>query len=310
MKILVTGASGLVGYHVIQNALRRGHEVIAHTRGDDALLSSVKSVKTFTADLSNLDRATQIFLDHFPEAIVNAAAASSPAKVEADPEHAEVLNVQLPERLAEIANHLSAQLIHFSTDMVFNGFRQRGPYLTSDAPDPQTKYGQQKMKGEKAALEAGGYHVTVLRIPIQLGNSPRGQRSVHENLLQQLADGKTPELFTDEIRQPCQADNTAEVCVELLERGNLHGIFHWGGAETLSRYEMGVQLMDLFGLPREWIKAARAEGHPEHARRPRNLTLDLHPLSNKLRTQPQPYEQQLEDLSIPQHLREWYHQLQ
>jgi len=62
------------------------------------------------------------------------------------------------------------------------------------------------------------------------------------------AAGRTAKLYTDELRQPCTAENLAEVMVELCERRDLRGVFHWAGAELLSRHALGMRLRDHFKL--------------------------------------------------------------
>ena len=305
MKILVTGASGLVGSEVVKSALRRGHQVFAQFNAN--CVPEASGMSAMQAELSNAEAFTQEVLRIFPDAIINAAAISNPTGVDAEPELSRLINVSLPERLAQVAHHLSAQMVHISSDMVFDG--QRGGYETSDMPDPKTLYGEQKLDAEKAVLEAGDYQVSVLRIPIQTGDSVRGQRSLHEKLFEVWSQGKRPALFTDELRQPCSADNTAEVCVELCERTNLHGIFHWAGREAISRFEMGQQILKHFGLPENLIEATSLGNKPEFKERPRDLTLNIRTLEGKIKTQPQTFADQLEVCTVPKPFRTWYHAL-
>lgn len=305
MKILVTGASGLVGSHVAAEALRRGHHVLAQFNSRP--ISPSANLTPLPFDLRYLENFTHVVLEHFPEAIVHCAALSNPADVDADPDNAHRLNVELPERLAQLAHHLSAFCVHLSTDMVFDG--QRGAYITSDHPRPLNRYGEQKRDAEEAVLNAGGDLVTILRIPIQTGNSPGGRRSLHERLFATWASGQSATLFSDELRQPCSAESTAEVCIELCERRNLHGLFHWAGADVLSRFEMGQHLLTHFGLPAHLIREARIADHPELGERPRDLSLTLHPLEGKLRSRPHSFARQLENLCVPTPFRSWYHAL-
>ena len=232
----------------------------------------------------------------WPEVIVNCAAISAPASVDADPKLAEKVNVALPRLLAQLATHLGAHLLHISSDMVFDG-QSSEAYRSTDMPCPTNLYGQTKLIAEREVLEHNLEDPVVLRIPILMGNSPSGQRSVHEKLLAAIHAGQRPKLFCDEIRQPCAASNVADVLLELTERRDLHGIFHWAGSEKLSRFEMGQRILKHFGLPLDSIQSVCQSDDPAHAERPRNLTFNLHPIVSKLKTQPLNFDAQLEELT-------------
>lgn len=294
MKILLTGASGFLGNHYARAARRRGHEVLGlyHQNRPDA----GPGLQTKALDLTDLPGLTRLALELWPDAIVNCAAISQVAAVEADPKLAEKINVALPRSLAQLSTHLGARLIHLSTDMVFDG-QAEAPYRSTDMPAPTSLYGQTKLMAEREVLEHDPEDPVVLRIPILMGRSPSGNRSVHEKLLAAIRAGHRPRLFQDEIRQPASAENVAEVMLELTERRDLHGLFHWAGSEALSRYEMGCRILRHFGLPEDAIEAAAAGADPEHVSRPRNLAFNLHPLAGKLKVQPESFDQQLESLT-------------
>ncbi len=130
-----------------------------------------------------------------------------------------------------------------------------------------------------------------------MGNSLTGKRSVHEKLIASIHSGNQPRLFTDELRQPCSASNVAEVLLELSERRDLHGIFHWAGSEIISRFEMGQRILKHFGLPLDKVKATSIFNNPSHAGRPANLSFNLHPIVSKLKTKPISFEAQLQELT-------------
>ena len=300
MKILLTGASGLLGHAFAEAAVRRGHEVTAlHHRNPPA---AEGLARTRSLDARDAEALTSLCLDLWPDAVVNAAAVSSPDAVADDPEAAEAVNVGLPRRLAQIITHLGARFLHISTDMVFDG-RADEPYRSTDIPAPSNLYGQTKLLAEREVLEHNPEDPVVLRLPILMGNSPGGSRSVHEKLLAAIAEGHTPALFTDEIRQPVTAENAAEVLVELVERRDLHGIFHWAGRETLTRHDMGRRILAHFGLDDDAVRPVRIADAPEHAGRPARLTFNLHPLAGKLKTQPPDFAEQLAGLRLPARLR-------
>ena len=163
------------------------------------------------------------------------------------------------------------------------------------------------MEAEKQVLEVTDQNLVVLRITIINGNSPKGSRSPHERILSALANGQSPTLFTDEYRQPCSADNVAQLTVELIERPNLNGLFHWAGADEVSRYELGIKILDRFGFHHDKISAASlVDSVKSLGPRPSRLTFELAPLVSKVKTQPASLEQQLEEMHLPVHLYRWY----
>lgn len=290
MKILLTGASGLLGHAYAQAAVRRGHSVTALYNQNPPIADGL--AQTIQLDAAQPGALTKICLEIWPDVIVNCAAVSNPASVEADPKLAEKVNVALPRLLSQLSTHLGARLLHVSTDMVFNG-QSEAPYRSTDMPAPTNLYGQTKLMAEREVLEHNPEDPVVLRIPILMGNSPGGLRSVHEKLIAAIHSGQRPKLFCDEIRQPCAASNVAEVLLELTERRDLHGIFHWAGSETLSRFEMGQRILKHFGLPLDSVESACRDDDA----RPANLTFNLHPIVSKLKTKPIDFEAQLEELT-------------
>lgn len=300
MKILLTGASGLLGNAYAEAAIRRGHEVIALTHKSLPTAQGINRILQIEAPWQ--EAITQTCLEIWPDTIVNAAALSNPADVDADPRQAEQINVALPRHLAQISSHLGARFIHISTDMVFDGQREEA-YRSTDMPCPTTLYGQTKLMSEREVLEHNTEDPVVLRIPILMGRSPSGKRSVHEKLIASIKAGETPKLFVDEVRQPCSASNVAEVMLELSERRDLHGIFHWAGSEQINRYEMAYRILDHFNLPTDSIQSVNRSDSPEHSNRPAQLTFNLHPLVNKIKTRPATFQEQLEELTRIEPLR-------
>ena len=300
MKILLTGASGLLGNAYAQAAIRRGHTVIAlYNRRKPAAHGIEHSIR---ANAEDLEQITTPALELWPDVIVNCAAISSPAEVDAHPALAEKINVALPRHLSQLSAHLGARFLHISTDRVFDG-RSRTPYRSTDMPCPTTLYGQTKLMAEREVLEHNSEDPVVLRIPILMGNSPSGNRSVHEKLLAALKQSNPPQIYSDEIRQPCSAENVAEALLELSERRDLSGIFHWAGAETMSRFEMAQRILRHFNKPLDSVRPIEMDPDtpsPDHAG---TLTFNLHPIVHKLKTKPATFQEQLAELTYREPLR-------
>jgi dTDP-4-dehydrorhamnose reductase len=306
MNILVAGASGLVGSAFARAAARRGHRVVGIVHSHAGEIEGVAVRRT--VDLADTGATTTAVLDVFPEAIVNCAAVSVPEQCDADPARAQALNVTLPATLARLAHHVSARLIHLSSEQVFDGTQSR-PHTPSDPVAPINLYGRQKVESERAVHAAATEFAVTLRAPLLMGNSVVGQRSNHERLLADWAAGRTPKLFTDEFRQTCTAENLAEVMVELCERSDIRGVHHWAGAELISRHALGVRIRDHFKLSEQDapLVAVTRAAVPDIARkRQATLPLDLSTLAGKLKTRPQTVAEQLAELHVPRPVREWY----
>jgi dTDP-4-dehydrorhamnose reductase len=285
VKIAILGATGLLGSAVCRAALRRKYKVHPFSSSGADNLAEVGPVGSL--DLLGAEELTRALFDLWPEVIVNCAAVSSPDTVDKDPVYARRVNVDGAEKLGQIASHLGARYLHVSTDLVFDG--TASPYRSTDSPAPVNEYGRQKLDAETRVLQACEDKVVVLRITLLNGNSPTGQRSQHEKLLRAMVAGQTPTLFEDEFRQPSSASNVADVLVELCERPQLNGLFHWAGSERLSRYELGLRIFDRFGLsPNFLAKGKRVD------------------LVGKLKTQPSDVSSQLEELCVPDDLYDWY----
>jgi dTDP-4-dehydrorhamnose reductase len=309
MTVFLAGASGLVGSAFARAAARRGHRVVGTVASFAGSLEGL--ARTLKLDLTDAAATTSAVLDAFPEAIVNCAAVSVPEQCDADPARAQALNVDLPALLARLAHHVSARFIHLSSEQVFDGTRT-APYAPGDAVRPINLYARQKVESERLVHAAAPDFAVTVRAPLLMGNSPGGRRSLHERLLADWAAGKTPRLFTDEFRQPCTAENLAELLVELCERNDFRGVHHWAGADLLSRFELGERLRAHFKLspaqaPLEAV--ARAAVPEIAARRQACLALACTSLAGKLKTRPQAVAEQLGELQLPPAVRDWYFKL-
>ncbi len=303
MRLVVIGASGLLGREVVRAAVRRGHAVLALgcTRAP-AVPPGVETGRLAAGDLAGAER---MVLDRFPDAVVNASALSDVGACERDPALARQANTELPGRLAQLAHHVGARFVHLSTDMVFDG--TRGPYRSTDAPAPLNVYARTKLGGEEAVMAAGRHGACVVRSTPILGNTPGGDRTPHERLFLDWKAGKVTRLFAEEVRQPVSAPNLADVCVELAERGNLSGIFHWGGRDAVTRLELGQRIARRFGLdPAGLVEGVSHADIPGLPARPRDLSVELHPLSGKLRARPQGLDEILDGLEVPRGCEDWW----
>lgn len=298
MHILLTGASGLVGGSFAKLAAAAGHRVTGTVgRWPDPLPGLTRQI---AINLEDVPAVTSLLREERPDLVVNAAAISEPAQCDAEPEKAHRINVGLPGVLARVGSETGVRLIHLSTEQVFDG--TKAPYAVNDARRAINRYARHKLESEDAVFAAAPNRAIVLRIPLLMGNSPSTRRSVHERLLMLWAGGKPAKLYQDEIRQTCTADSVARAMLELGERPDLNGAFHWAGAEPLSRLEIGRRIRAHFGLDEAAapIVAVSRDGDAvAQATRQQDLSLDLAPLRDLLRTRPQTFAEALAELQLP-----------
>lgn len=249
MRLLVTGGrTGYLGRHVVSAAA--GHEVLA----------------VGSADCDVRDRAAVEALmgRHRPDAVVHTAYVQSDRDVTATG----------AAYVAEAAAQVGARLVLVSSDVVFGG--RPAPYDETAQPDPVSAYGEAKVEAEVAAL-ASGPDVVVARTSLILGDG----ESKHEQLFGSLALGGDGTLFEDERRCPVHVGDLAAALVELA--GNdVRGVLHLGGADAVSRLELGRLVARRDGLDPDALRASRRADLPDPG--PVEVRLDSALASTLLRT--------------------------
>jgi dTDP-4-dehydrorhamnose reductase len=157
MRVLITGAGGMLGVDARAAALAAGHEVVALTRAD--------------LDLTDLTAVESAVAGAAPEIVINCAAYTKVDDAETDGrDAAHLTNGVAPGYLAGAAAMAGAWIVHVSTDYVFDGAKTTGPYLESDATAPQSVYGASKLEGELAIAQAAPLSHTIVRSSWLFGN--------------------------------------------------------------------------------------------------------------------------------------------
>ncbi len=277
MRILVTGSTGFLGTEVVAELVARGHEVVgAGRRG--GLRDGVRSGRSrdLAVDLAEPLAAERLLQNVRPGGVVHLAAVADIAPCEAYPAAARRLNAEVPGELARGCAALGVRLVHVSTDQVFDG--SRGGWSEADVAAPLHAYGETKLAGERAVL-ATCPTAAVVRPALATGRAPAGRRSSTSALLDTLARGARPRMFTDEIRSPIAAADVARALADLVAWPEARGappagLYHCGGPEALSRYDLARREAQAAGLDPAQVEPATREQAGLAARRPADLSLD------------------------------------
>ena len=223
-RAIITGAAGLIGQYLVKTAPRWAPdwEVTGLSRADLEL--------TETLDVGARIVALK------PDLLIHCAALSRTKACEQDPDQAHRINVEVTAHLAQLSKHIP--FIFLSSGEVFDG--KIGWYSETDEPNPINVYGQTKLEAEQTVLQNPGH--TVVRIVLTAGNSATGDRSFVEDMCRTAKAGKNVTLYADEFRCPLPAGVIARTIWELVDRKQ-PGLYHLGGSERLSRWEIGEALL-------------------------------------------------------------------
>jgi dTDP-4-dehydrorhamnose reductase len=273
MKLLITGASGLLGINLAMEAMRE-HEVIGVDRGK--LLSAPFPV--FRAELLQREAIDSMLDAVRPDWLINCVALASLEKCEADPEQAKQLNTDLPNGLARACAARRIRYVHISTDAVFDGTKE-GFYTEEDEPSPPGVYSQTKLDGERAVQDVNP-QAMIVRVNFY-GWSLGGRRSLAEFFVNNLTEERNVNGFTDVIFCPMLVNDTARLLLGMLQK-DLSGLYHLVGAEPMSKYQFGVEVARTFGLREDLISPQSVERSSLTAKRSHNLWLSTHKLSTDL----------------------------
>jgi dTDP-4-dehydrorhamnose reductase len=273
MKLLVTGASGLLGINLAQEMMTR-HEVIGVDRGK-LVAAPFKVIKQ---DLLEPNAVDKILDAARPDWLINCAALADLEACDADPNLARRLNTDLPGQLAKACKKRGISFVHISTDAVFDG-QKEGFYTEEDTPNPLGIYSKTKLDGERAVLRANPKAI-VARVNFY-GWSLSGKRSLAEFFFYNLTNNKSMSGFTDVIFCPMLVNDTARILVKMLEKG-LSGLYHLVGPQAMSKYQFGVEIARKFRLRESEISPKSILSSALTARRSHNLWLSTNKLSTDL----------------------------
>ncbi|MEW5870888.1 MAG: SDR family oxidoreductase [Chloroflexota bacterium] len=279
MRILITGASGLLGINLALEAAK-DHTVFGQVHNHPlrtTVGTSSPAFQVIQADLLAPQAVERLLERTQPEWVIHCAALANVDACQADPHQARQLNTEVSKQLAFLVARGGARLLHVSTDAVFDG--QRGNYTEEDEPNPLSVYAQTKLEAERAVAEANPDAI-IARVNL-FGWSLSGKRSLGEFFFYNLQAGKQVMGFTDVFFCPLYASSLAQVFLQMLGRG-LRGIYHTVSSQCISKYNFGLAIAHRFSLDESLIHPTSVAEAGLKAPRSPNLTLCTHKLSTAL----------------------------
>lgn len=265
--ILVTGSNGLLGQKLVLALCKREDiRLIATSKGENRL-SSASGYTYEPLDITNASEVQTILEKYRPGVIINTAAMTNVDACETQREACLELNVKAVEHIIACMKKTvpRAQLIHLSTDFVFDGLN--GPYKEEDKPNPLSYYAQTKLESEKL-VQQSGLNWAIARTIIVYGTGERMSRS---NLIlwakEALSKGQKINVVDDQFRSPTLSEDLASGCIAIADK-NAQGIFHLSGPHTFSILELVYKVADYWKLDKSLITPSKSDTLNQPAKRP------------------------------------------
>lgn len=249
MRVLLIGATGLLGSDVHVELVSRGHEVDVPA-SDELDITDDRCVSAY-------------FLGARAEWIINCAAYTAVDQAEDEPHRARMLNAYGPMLLARVTTYLPVRMLHISTDFVFDG-AQRRPYLETDEPKPLGVYGKTKLEGEQHVLSENPDNI-IVRTAWLFGKNGKCFPATILRLAQQ---GESEvRVVADQRGSPTFAPDLASAIANLVEANAPGGVYHVVNSGEATWYDLAVETLAAAGLSTP-VTPIRSEEWPTKALRP------------------------------------------
>ena len=257
LKVLVTGASGLLGDDVVRVFKNKGHELIA-LRGRRDL------------DVTDANKTLEVVRKHRPDVVIDCVGTHDIDGAESDPTNA-FMNVFVAAKNVVIACKIAgATLIHPGSDYVFDGSKDE-PYLETDLPNPVNVYGRNKWAVERFISSILPEHF-IIRVPILFGAGGKLERNFIYRIYSKIKNGETVKVASDQVTS-CGYTVDIALAFEKIARSYHYGTYHLANEGFCSRYELYREVASGLGLDAEKVIPTPSAELKRRARRPKYTVL-------------------------------------
>ena len=290
MKVLVTGANGLLGQELVALLLQRDHEVIATSKGASRLQPSITGSLTYRdLDITDGMAVQKVIAEFMPNVIIHAAAMTQVDDCELNKIDCYNINVTATRFLIEAAKEVNAKLVYVSTDFIFDG--SAGPYKEEDEPKPLNYYGSTKLSAETEVVESG-LQWAIARTVLVIGNAIGTRSNIISWVKDKLGKGEKIRVVNDQFRTPTFTEDLAKGIVLIIEK-NATGIYHISGKDLLTPYEIALKTAAHFQLDNSLIEKADVTSFSQPAVRPPRTGFHIDKARKDLGYEPLSFEEGL-----------------
>ncbi|OEK06634.1 SDR family oxidoreductase [Roseivirga misakiensis] len=266
MRVLITGANGLLGQKLVKLILDKGtDELIATARGDNRLPYSEDNYTYDQIDITDRGQVLSVIKTHQPDVVIHTAAMTNVDQSEIEQEACWKQNVDAVSYVIEACEQTGAFLLHLSTDFIFDG--EDGPYDELASANPISYYGESKLAAEKLLFESK-IKWSIARTVLVYGIAHDMSRS---NIVlwvkKSLEEGKEIKVVDDQLRSPTLAEDLAIGCYLIADQ-RAEGIYNISGKDLLTPYEMALETAKFFQLDIKTMERADASTFTQTAKRP------------------------------------------
>lgn len=288
MKILVTGANGLLGQHVVRLFSQDPQfDVLATARGKNRS-KAAGGYRYATLDICDEGQVKAVVEQFHPDVIIHSAAMTQVDDCETKKEQCWQVNVQATGYLIRAARQAGSFLLLLSTDFIFDG--AAGPYDEKALPNPLSYYGISKLAAEMLLL-GSGIRWAIARTVLVYGIAEDMSRS---NIIlwvkNSLEQGKKIKVVDDQWRTPTLVQDLAMGC-KLITGKKAEGIFNISGRDLLTPYEMAVKTAGYFNLDQSLMEKADAATFTQPAKRPARTGFIIDKAGKELGYAPHSFEE-------------------
>jgi dTDP-4-dehydrorhamnose reductase len=292
MKVLITGANGLLGQHLTKLLLDTNYQVVATGRGESRLPFEPSGNYTYhTMDIANAFDTYAIMSREQPDVVVHAAAMTQVDDCEKQPELCERINVQGTAQILTDAETFSSHFIYISTDFVFDG--EKGNYSEEEDTNPISLYGFTKLQAE-SMVQVSDIPYAIVRTCLVYGNLLKGTRSnIVSWVKESLEQDKTIQVVSDQERTPTYVGDLAKG-IALIIKQKATGIYHISGKDWLTPYDIALKTAHQFQLDASKIIQVDASTFKQPGRRPLKTGFIIEKARKELGFEPMTFDEGLE----------------